>query len=69
METSICVKCGGAHKVAECKATQLKCANCKENAGCKIYQKQVKEKIENIKKKSNVIIGNRQFSQVIKYIK
>ena len=56
MKASTCVKCGGEHKVAECRSSLIKCANCKENhtsnyAGCKIYQKQVKEKIENIQKK------------------
>jgi hypothetical protein len=71
VKTSICVKCGGTHKLADCQSDQIKCANCKENhtssyAGCKIFQKQVKEKIEHIKKKADSHVGNRQFSQIVK---
>jgi hypothetical protein len=72
-KTSICVKCGGTHKLADCQSNQIKCANCKENhtssyAGCKIFQKQVKEKIEHIRKKAYRYshAGNRQFCQIVK---
>jgi hypothetical protein len=44
-KVSTCVKCGGKHKLSECKTNQIKCANCNENhtsnyVGCKIYQRQ-----------------------------
>jgi hypothetical protein len=65
----ICVKCSGKHKLQDCTSEQIKCVNCKENhtssyGGCKVYQNQVKEKNEIIKRKSINLVGSRQYSQV-----
>jgi hypothetical protein len=69
-KTSTCVKCGGIHKLSECKETNIKCANCNEShtsnyGGCKIYQIHVKGKTELMKKKNDQLIINKQYSQVV----
>ena len=43
-----CVKCGGKHKVIDCKSDLIKCSNCNGRhtsnyGGCKIFQKHQKE--------------------------
>jgi hypothetical protein len=67
---SICVKCSGNHKLTEYKNTVIKCANCKlehtsNYGGCKVYQQNLKEKIEKIKKKIEKSSINKQYSQVV----
>lgn len=66
-----CVRCGGKHRLSECQATEVKCANCKQQhtssyGGCQEYQKHLKEKTEIIKKKTEKLIINKQYSQVLK---
>jgi hypothetical protein len=66
-----CVRCGGEHRLSECQATEVKCANCKQQhtssyGGCREYQKHLKEKTEIIKKKTEKLIINKQYSQVLK---
>lgn len=68
---STCVKCGDKHKLSECKAQDnvLKCANCQGNhtssfAGCTVYQKYLKEKIEKIQKKTSNVNAMRLYSEV-----
>ena len=69
-KSPICVKCGGKHKLAECKGTEAKCANCNGNhtssyGGCKVFQKFQKEKVEIIKKKAEKVNIGRLYSQVV----
>ena len=66
-----CVKCGGKHKVTDCKSEQIKCANCNGRhtssyGGCKIYQKHQKEKIETLIKKTDMSCIGAQYSQVVR---
>ena len=58
-KSATCVKCGGKHKIADCTSQLVKCANCNGKhtssyGGCKVYQKHQKEKIETVKKKSDL---------------
>ena len=69
-KTSICVKCGGKHKLMDCKSSEIKCANCNGNhtssyGGCKEFQKHQKEKSEIIKKKVENSNIRKQYSQVV----
>jgi hypothetical protein len=66
----ICVKCTGNHRISECKSDKLKCANCSLEhtssfGGCKIYQQNLKEKVEKIKNKNEKTNNVRQYSQVV----
>ena len=68
--SSICVKCTGNHKVADCTSQKLKCANCSlehtsSYGGCKIYQQNLKEKVEKIKKKNERTINMVKFYKLI----
>lgn len=68
---STCVRCGDKHKLSECKAEAnlQKCSNCHGNhtssfAGCSVYQKHLKEKLEKIQNKPSNIQAMRYYSEV-----
>ena len=58
------------HRISECKSDKLKCANyslehTSSFGGCKIYQQNLKEKVEKIKNKNDKTNNVRQYSQVV----
>jgi hypothetical protein len=70
-KTPTCVKYGGRHKISACKSELVKCANWNGNhtsnyGGCKVFQKHQKDKIETVKKKSDLSSIGMQYSQVVK---